>query len=73
VRRELAACGWPKVTEPARAAVHTGADATPTSGTDPRFATCTEAKAHGYGPYRSGVDAEYAWYTDRDGDGVVCE
>jgi hypothetical protein len=41
--------------------------------TDPRFATCKAAKAAGYGPYRSGVDPEYAWYQDRDKDGVVCE
>jgi hypothetical protein len=26
-----------------------------------------------YGSYRSGVDPEYGWYTDRDHDGVVCE
>jgi hypothetical protein len=75
VKKKLAACGWPKITKPARATVHTGS----TSGSgssaanDPRFSTCTEAKAHGYGPYRSGVDPEYAWYTDRDHDGVVCE
>lgn len=41
--------------------------------TDPRFGTCTEAKAHGYGPYVEGVDPEYSWYIDRDGDGTVCE
>ncbi|WP_329081474.1 MULTISPECIES: excalibur calcium-binding domain-containing protein [unclassified Streptosporangium] len=23
--------------------------------------------------YRRGTDPEYAWYQDRDGDGVVCE
>lgn len=44
-----------------------------TSGLDPRFGTCTEAKAHGYGPYYQGKDPEYDWYTDRDHDGVVCE
>jgi hypothetical protein len=43
------------------------------SGLDPRFSTCTEAKSHGYGPYVDGVDPEYAWYEDRDHDGVVCE
>jgi Excalibur calcium-binding domain len=43
------------------------------SGTDPNFTSCGEANAAGYGPYRRGVDPEYAWYTDRDGDGVVCE
>jgi micrococcal nuclease len=41
--------------------------------TDPRFDTCTEAKQAGYGPYVKGKDPEYAWYEDRDGDGVVCE
>ena len=41
--------------------------------TDPRFATCTAATAAGYGPYRRGIDREYWWYEDRDGDGVVCE
>jgi hypothetical protein len=41
--------------------------------TDPRYATCKAAKAAGYGPYRSGVDPEYAWYQDRDKDGIVCE
>ncbi|GGS68207.1 thermonuclease family protein [Nonomuraea spiralis] len=45
----------------------------PPSGTDPRFRTCAEANAAGYGPYRRGVDPEYAWYQDRDGDGIVCE
>jgi len=39
---------------------------------DPRFGTCKEAKAHGYGPYRSD-DPEYSWYQDRDHDGIVCE
>lgn len=40
---------------------------------DPRFGTCGDANAAGYGDYRQGVDAEYDWYQDRDGDGVVCE
>ncbi|MFI7463663.1 thermonuclease family protein [Nonomuraea sp. NPDC049646] len=46
---------------------------TPPTGNDPRFRTCAEANAAGYGPYRRGIDPEYAWYQDRDGDGVVCE
>ncbi|MEU7828530.1 MULTISPECIES: excalibur calcium-binding domain-containing protein [unclassified Nonomuraea] len=47
---------------------------TPTSGAnDPRYRTCGDANAAGYGPYRKGVDPEYAWYQDRDGDGLVCE
>lgn len=41
--------------------------------TDPHYKTCAEAIAHGHGPYRAGVDPEYAWYTDRDHDGIVCE
>ncbi|MET9339313.1 thermonuclease family protein [Nonomuraea sp. NPDC003804] len=45
----------------------------PSSGNDPQFRTCAAANAAGYGPYRRGVDPEYYWYEDRDGDGVVCE
>ena len=41
--------------------------------TDPRFSYCYQAIAAGYGPYVRGRDPEYAWYTDRDGDGRVCE
>jgi hypothetical protein len=40
---------------------------------DPRFGTCREAIAHGYGNYRRGVDPEYDWYRDADSDGIVCE
>jgi S1-C subfamily serine protease len=43
------------------------------SGTDPRFGACKEAKANGYGPYYMGIDPEYDWYRDADSDGVVCE
>lgn len=42
-------------------------------GANPRFSTCKDAKAHGYGPYRKGVDPEFHWYRDADGDGFVCE
>jgi len=45
----------------------------PLGATDPRFGTCREANAHGFGPYRQGVDPEYSWYQDRDHDGLVCE
>lgn len=41
--------------------------------TDPRFDTCGEAIAVGYGPYIRGVDPEYDWYRDGDKDGDVCE
>ena len=62
----------PTTTAPAPA---TPAPATtaPSSGIDPQFQTCTAAKAAGFGPYYRGVDPEYAWYDDRDNDGVVCE
>lgn len=43
------------------------------AGEDPRFGTCREAKANGYGPYLKGVDIEYSWYRDGDSDGTVCE
>ncbi len=39
---------------------------TASAGTDPRFGTCREANAAGYGPYRRGVHSEYDWYQDRD-------
>ncbi|UMG91069.1 excalibur calcium-binding domain-containing protein [Nocardioides sp. TF02-7] len=45
----------------------------PQPGTDPRFGSCAEARAAGYGPYVEGRDPEYHWYRDGDGDGVVCE
>lgn len=40
---------------------------------DPRFDTCGEANAAGFGPYVRGEDPEYDWYIDRDRDGVACE
>lgn len=40
---------------------------------DPRFSTCAEAEAAGYGSYHAGVDQEYDWYEDANADGVVCE
>ena len=43
------------------------------STTDPRFPTCAAANRAGFGPYQRGVDPEYDWYRDRDGDGLVCE
>ncbi|MFI6814724.1 excalibur calcium-binding domain-containing protein [Nonomuraea sp. NPDC050328] len=45
----------------------------PVQSNDRRYSTCAEANAHGLGPYRRGLDPEYAWYQDRDGDGRVCE
>lgn len=40
---------------------------------DPRFGSCREALANGFGPYVAGIDPEYGWYRDGDGDGTVCE
>ncbi len=47
--------------------------AAPAAGTDPRFKTCKDAKANGYGPYYQGVDPEYDWYQDADHAGIDCE
>jgi hypothetical protein len=74
--RKLSGCRWPEVTRPSRPAIRTSGNSftgRSPAGTDPRYGTCTEATSHGYGPYRVAVDAEYGWYTDRDGDGIVCE
>ncbi|MEU1234812.1 excalibur calcium-binding domain-containing protein [Micromonospora aurantiaca] len=51
----------------------TGGGSSGGGGNDPRFGTCKEANANGYGPYRQGKDPEYYWYIDRDNDGTVCE
>jgi hypothetical protein len=85
----LRSCGWPRVQKPSRPAHRgdsgggsTGGSGGGSSGggtggggggTDPRFDYCYNAIAAGYGPYYRGTDPEYAWYTDSDGDGVVCE
>ena len=72
------------MTVPARAAIGIGSNSssnpdTPSkpsqldTTTDPRFSTCGEAIAAGYGSYQKGKDPEYAWYIDRDSDGFVCE
>ena len=51
-----------------------GSGVVPSSGgNDPRYSSCSKAKAAGYGPYRKGIDPEYSWYTDRDKDGIACE
>lgn len=63
-------CGNP-VIRVRRAVVKGGGSAG--GGLDPRFEYCTDAKAHGYGPYYQGKDPEYYWYTDSDSDGIVCE
>lgn len=67
--------------EAAVAAAVASAEASATAGgggggggsTDPQFSYCYEANDAGYGNYVRGVDPEYDWYDDRDGDGSVCE
>jgi len=78
LQRQVTACGNPLITLPAKAPISlagggTGGGGTGGGGTDPRFDTCTAAKAAGYGPYYRGSDTEYSWYRDADSDGVVCE
>jgi len=57
---------------PALVAVPAPAPA-PASALDPRFPYCKDAIPAGYGNYVKGVDPEYDWYRDGDGDGIVCE
>jgi len=45
----------------------------PTTGGLKNYGTCAAAKAAGEGPYRKGVDPQYEYYRDADGDGLVCE
>jgi hypothetical protein len=84
LRLGLVGCGTAgRVAKPPRAAIALGAPAaatgdaagTPTAGgaLDARHPYCSDAIAAGLGPYTQGVDPEYAWYRDGDGDGVVCE
>ncbi|MGI9188108.1 MAG: excalibur calcium-binding domain-containing protein [Gaiellales bacterium] len=87
LRLGISGCGTAaRVPKPTRAAIATGpstasaaatqAESPPTAANgklDPRYPYCTDAIAAGLGPYTKGVDPEYAWYRDGDGDGVVCE
>lgn len=63
----------PEVVEPAAVAPAAATGTLPQAGTDPRFGSCKKAKEAGYGPYVAGVDPEYDWYRDGDGDGTTCE
>lgn len=49
------------------------ADAPTRRTRDPNYGTCKNARAHNAGPYIRGQDPEYAYYKDRDHDGIVCE
>jgi len=68
----------PERSRPRPPAVRVDAGTQPEPGpqaraSDPNYGTCKQAKANGGGPYVRGKDPEYAYYQDRDGDGVVCE
>lgn len=59
------------VQEPAQPAVEAPAGE---GDTDPNYGSCKAAKAAGANtPYIKGVDPEYEFYRDGDGDGIVCE
>ena len=68
-----AAHPMPTAPTPAAAPVEVPAGESAGDGTDPRFDSCREANAHGYGDYEAAVDPEYDWYRDGDGDGWACE
>ena len=63
----------PNAQTPGSGSASAGGGGTPSGRLDPRFDTCGEANAAGYGPYSRGQDREYEWYIDRDSDGVACE
>lgn len=74
-QRKAAAEAKRKADAKAKAEAKRKADAAAAAAarTDPRFDTCGDANAAGYGNYVAGVDPEYDWYQDRDSDGRVCE
>lgn len=74
----LNGCSTVSITVPEKAVVTTGTVSEPVAPVsdgvlDPNYGTCSVAQANGAGPYYQGVDPEYAWYRDRDKDGIVCE
>ncbi|MEO3857647.1 excalibur calcium-binding domain-containing protein [Acrocarpospora sp. B8E8] len=38
-----------------------------------KYASCREAIAAGAGPFFKGTHPQYAWYVDKDNDGVACD
>lgn len=40
---------------------------------DKQYKSCEEVLAHNLGPYVEGVDPEYFWYFDINGDGITCD
>jgi hypothetical protein len=71
-RRPVADTPWPTTAPAVKPPTAVTPTATSPGPPDPRFLTCSLANAAGYGPYRRAADAEYSWYLDLEGDGVVC-
>ena len=71
--RVAAGCTNVRITVTMATIVKAGTSGGTSGGNDPQFAYCYQAIEAGYGPYYQGQDPEYWWYTDADGDGVVCE
>lgn len=74
----LSGCSSVAIAVPEKAVVTAGTASEPVAPVsdgvlDPNYGTCSVAQANGAGPYYQGVDPEYAWYRDRDKDGIVCE
>lgn len=65
--------GAARTPEPGRAGPGPAGSGRTDPSVDPRFDTCTDAGAAGYGDYRRARDPEYSWYDDSDSDGRVCE
>ncbi|GAA1005571.1 hypothetical protein Aple_051500 [Acrocarpospora pleiomorpha] len=38
-----------------------------------KYASCREAVAAGAGPFFKGTHPQYAWYVDKDNDGIACD
>jgi len=67
------ATGTPATRIPTTGAPTTaGTDPAAAQGGDPRFKSCKEAVAAGYGPYIKGLHKEYAWYPDLDRSDTAC-
>ncbi|WP_406317255.1 excalibur calcium-binding domain-containing protein [Streptosporangium sp. NBC_01639] len=48
--------------------------ATSADGSERRYPSCEAAVKEGYGgPYYRGVHPQYAWYPDKDNDGIACD
>lgn len=65
---------WPQEGAPAQTPTEVNPEeSTPEPAGPTRYSTCKEAKAAGESRYQRGVDPQYEWYQDGDGDGIACE